>query len=96
MKLLAILTLFGAAAVTLVSCVTRYKLSTKDNPQKKPIGQVSEGYVDVTFTQQKCLSGKFESVPVKLVGVVNESGLPRKDFNSFTFHAIQQNGWGKG
>jgi hypothetical protein len=90
MRLLAFLTLFGVVAVTLVSCVTRYKLATKDNPQTKqvgevnPVGEVSKGYVDVTFAQQECLKGNVESVPTKLVGVAYLKGLPRQSFNSVT------------
>ncbi|XP_060833890.1 uncharacterized protein LOC132917258 [Rhopalosiphum padi] len=74
MRLLAFLVLFGAVAVT-VSSATRYMLAAN---------KLSQGYVDVTFAQRKCLSKNSESVPVILTGVAYETGLPRKSFNSFT------------
>lgn len=74
MRLLAFLALFGT--VTL-SSATRYMLAKKDP-------KLRQGYVDVTFGRQKCLSKNIESVPIKLVGVAYEAGFTRTSFNSFT------------
>jgi len=71
MRLLTFVALFGAAAVTMVSCETfPHKLLGSDN-------------VNVTMELRKCLNKKPLSVPVKLVGKVSVAGVPRTSFRSF-------------
>ncbi|XP_060866874.1 uncharacterized protein LOC132942476 [Metopolophium dirhodum] len=70
MRLLTYVALFGAAAVTMVSCETlRHQL-------------LGNGYVNVTMESRTCLNNKPLSVPVLLVGEASVAGAPWRSFNS--------------